>query len=195
MASSTARFASASGYDRPLGRRNETKTNRPMPAARAAFTRFSCPAASTDSIESPACRERVEDAVEITASTPRHALLREPRSFRSPTHNSAPHDRRVSNFSLALVARTSARTLSPRLASYGHTSFPTRPVAPATRIIRPPEVRFYTLAVVGGRGRSRYSLTRATSVAVKSLPLNNKGSPDHCARAYDAQSPKLSPAA
>src|ERR1035441_1941249 len=151
MASSTARFASASGYDRPRGRRNETKTNRSMPAALAAFTRFSCPAASTDSIESPACREKVEDAVEITASTPRHALLREPGTFRSPAHNSAPHDRRVSSFSLALVARTSARTFSPCPASFWHTSFPSRPVAPATRIMRPPEVRFYTLLVVSGR--------------------------------------------
>src|ERR1019366_6104511 len=150
-ASSTWRLASASGNDMPRGRRNETKTNRATLAALAALTRFSCPAASTDSIESPACREKVEDAVEITASTPRHALLREPGSFRSPTHNSAPHDRRVPNFSLALVARTSARTFSPRRASFWHTSFPTRPVAPATRIIRPPEVRFYTLLVVSGR--------------------------------------------
>src|SRR5271163_1830551 len=111
IASSTMRFASPKGNEKFGGRRNETKTNRGILAALAALTRFSCPAASTDSIESPACRERVDDAVEITASTRLQAATRDSGSFRSPKHNSTPNDLSASSFSLELVGRTSALTL------------------------------------------------------------------------------------
>src|ERR1700722_5612057 len=133
IACSTRAFASASGKEIPDGRRNETKTNRLAPAAFAASTRCSCPASSTVSIESPTCRERVEDAVEITASTPRHAPASEPVSFRSPTNTSTPHPRKDSTFSLELVGRTSALTFSPWLASRRQISLPTMPVEPTTR--------------------------------------------------------------
>src|SRR5438552_12151790 len=107
---STALLASPRGAVIPGVLRNETKRNRPTLAALAAFTRFNCPSASTDSIESPGCRDKVEDAVEITAFTPRQAATIESGSFRSPTHNSAPDDRKASIFSFELVARTSAFT-------------------------------------------------------------------------------------
>src|SRR5258708_15601475 len=113
-ASSTSLLASPRGNDTG-GLRNETKRNRPTSAAFAAFTRFNCPAASTDSIESPGCCDKVEDTVEITALTPPQAAAIEAASFRSPTYNSAPDDRRASIFSFELDARTSALTGSPRL--------------------------------------------------------------------------------
>src|SRR4051812_30141399 len=86
-------------------------------------------------MESPACRVKVEEAVEMTAFTPRHAAAIDSGSFRSPTHNSAPDLRRASTFSLELVSRTSALTDSPRPMSLWQISLPTKPVAPATRII------------------------------------------------------------
>src|ERR1019366_10717318 len=131
---STCSLASLRGNDILGGLRNETKRNRPTLAPFAAFTRFNCPATSTDSIESPGCRVKVEDAVEITAFTPRQAAAIDWGSFRSPTHNSTPDDRRASIFSFELVPRPSAFTWSPRLVSLWQTSLPTRPVAPTTRI-------------------------------------------------------------
>src|SRR5271157_1126162 len=135
IAFSTASFASPSGEDTARDLRNETKTNRPTLQLFAVFTRFNCPAASTDSMESPAWRDLVEDAVEITAFTPRHVAAIESRSFRSPTRNSTPHECRAAVLSFELVPRTSALTFSPRLASLSQTSLPTRPVAPTTRTI------------------------------------------------------------
>src|SRR5580658_258652 len=133
IARSTRAFASASGKEIPDWRRNETKTNRLTPAAFAASTRCSCPASSTDSIESPTCRERVEDAVEMTASTPRHAPASKLVSFRSPTNTSTPHPRKDASFSLELVGRTSALTFSPCFVSRWQISLPTIPVEPTTR--------------------------------------------------------------
>src|SRR6202048_3340737 len=92
IACSISRFASPSGEDKSGAWRNETKTKRFTSAALAVFTRFSCPAASTDSIESPGCRESVEDAVEITASTSANKFLMEAKSFKSPTDIFTPHD-------------------------------------------------------------------------------------------------------
>ena len=109
--------------------------NRLIPADFAASTRCSCPVSSTDSIESPACRDRVEDAVEITASTPRQAPANESGSLRSPTHTSTPRLLRSATFSVELVARTSALTFSPRQDSLWQISLPTMPVAPTTRIM------------------------------------------------------------
>src|SRR4051812_7062542 len=110
MAFSTCSFASLSGDDIPGVLRNDTKTNRFTWASLAAFTRFNCPTASTDWIESPGCRVKVDDAVEITPSTPRQAAATDSGSFRSPRHNSTPIDRRVWTLSFELVARTSALT-------------------------------------------------------------------------------------
>src|SRR5688572_13115719 len=90
IACSTAALASPSGEGRAGDLRNETKRNLSTLQLFAAFTRFNCPAASTDSIESPGWRESVEDAVEITESTPRQAVASESGFFRSPTHNSTP---------------------------------------------------------------------------------------------------------
>src|ERR1700730_15271549 len=104
IACSISRFASPSGEDRSGGCQNETKTNRFTSAALEVFTRFSCPAASTDSIESPGCRESVEDDVEMTASTPVNKFFMDSKSFKSPTHISTPHERRVSTLSGELVA-------------------------------------------------------------------------------------------
>jgi len=115
--------------------RNETKTNRSTLQLLAAFTRFNCPAASTDSMESPGWRDDVADAVEIIASTPRQAAATESGSFRSPTHNSTPDACRAAILSFELVARTSALTFSARRASFPQTSLPTKPVAPTTRTI------------------------------------------------------------
>src|ERR1035441_7901899 len=98
-AASTRIFASARGNEIPAACRNETKTNRLTALAFAPCTRFNCPASSTDSIESPACREKGEDAVEMTVSTPRQAEMSELESFRSPTHSSTPQRRRASTFS------------------------------------------------------------------------------------------------
>src|ERR1035437_3623715 len=135
IAFSTASFASPSGKDRAGDLRNETNRNRSTLQLFAVFTRFNCPAASTDSMESPAWRDNVEDAVEITAFTPRQAAAIESGSFRSPTHNSTPHVCRVAILSSELVPRTSALTFSPRRASFSQTALPTRPVAPTTRTI------------------------------------------------------------
>src|ERR1035438_5934024 len=135
IASSMCAFASASGKERLAGRRNETKTKRSTPAAFDASTRLSCPCSSTDSIESPACRDKVDDAVEMTAFTPLQAPASEPVSFKSPTHSSTPHFSRDATFSGELVVRTSALTFSPRFANRRQISVPSRPVAPTTRII------------------------------------------------------------
>src|ERR1700733_14812288 len=135
MAFSTCAFASPSGNEISSEWRNEVKINRLTAAAFAASTRCNCPTWSTDSIESPACRDKVEDAVEITASTPRQATASEPGSFRSPTQTSTPHLRRHSTLSAELVSRMSPLTFSPRLASLWQISLPTKPGAPTTRII------------------------------------------------------------
>src|SRR6516165_3505477 len=115
MAFSTCSLASDRGDDIPGARRNDTTRNRFALASRAALTRFNCPTASTDSIESPGCRDNVDDAVETTPSTPRQAAAIDCGSFKSPTHNSTPDDRRSSILSLEAVTRTSALTASPRL--------------------------------------------------------------------------------
>src|ERR1039458_6038518 len=135
IAFSTASFASLSGQAMAGDLRNETKTKRPTLQLLAVFPRFNCPAASTDSMESPGWRDNVAEAVEITASTPRHAAASESESFRSPTHNSTPDDWRAAILSRELVPRTSALTFSPRRASFPQTSHPTKPVAPTTRTI------------------------------------------------------------
>src|SRR5215469_10337877 len=93
---STCSFASNRADDIPGALRNETKRNRFTLASRAALTRFNCPTASTESIESPGCRDNVDDAVEITPSTPRQAAASDCGSFKSPTHNSTPDDCRIS---------------------------------------------------------------------------------------------------
>src|ERR1019366_4250284 len=145
MAFSTASLASPRGQAMAGDLRNETKTNRSTLQLLAAFTRFNCPAASTDSMESPGWRDDVADAVEITASTPRQAAATESGSFRSPMHNSTPHDCRAAILSFELVLRTSALTFSPRRASFSQTALPTRPVAPITTTISvlPRTVKFY----------------------------------------------------
>ena len=94
IAFSTCAFASATGKEIPDERRNDTKTNRRTAALFAASTRCNCPDSSTDSIESPGCRDKVEDAVEITASASRHATASDAGSLRSPTQSSTPHLRR-----------------------------------------------------------------------------------------------------
>lgn len=58
----------------------------------------------------PGWRVSVDDAVEITASTPRHAQTIEAASFRSPVVSSIPSDRKPSTFSFELAAQTSALT-------------------------------------------------------------------------------------
>src|SRR5580700_6450280 len=102
--------------------RNETKRNRSTLKLAAIFTKFNCPTASTDSMESPAWRDNVEDAVEITAFTPRQAAAIESGSFRSATHNSTPDDWRAAILSFELVPRTSALTFSPLRANFSQTS-------------------------------------------------------------------------
>src|ERR1035438_5996232 len=112
IAFSMCAFASPSGKLRLAGRRNETKINRLTPAAFAASTRFSCPCSSTDSIESPACRDKVDEAVEMIAVTPRQAPASELVSFKSATHRSPPQSFRNDTLSGELVVRTSALTCS-----------------------------------------------------------------------------------
>src|SRR5689334_5903476 len=99
-ASSTCSFASARGKDIPGVLRKDTKRKRLTFAFLAAFTRVSCPSASTDCIESPGCLDKVDDAVEITASTPRQAAAIDSASLRSPVHSSAPDARKLSTLSL-----------------------------------------------------------------------------------------------
>src|ERR1051326_7992607 len=95
------------------------------------------PCRSTVSIESPSCRETVDDAVEITALAPRHAAVSDSLSFRSPRTSSAPRlFRRVAVSGLA-VARTSALTGLRRSPSRRQISPPSMPVAPTTRFILP----------------------------------------------------------
>ena len=57
--------------------RNNTKTKCSTPAARAASTSASWPCLSTVSIESPACLDNVDEAVEITDCMPAHARARD----------------------------------------------------------------------------------------------------------------------
>jgi hypothetical protein len=135
MAPSTCSFASTNGKDKPGLLRKDTKTNRSTLASLAARTSVNCPSASTVCIESPGWRVSVDEAVEMTAFTPRHAATIDCGSFRSPMHSSAPADRNFSILSGELVGRTSALTRSPRLLSRWQTSFPTKPVAPTTRTI------------------------------------------------------------
>jgi hypothetical protein len=69
------------------------KGDKNEPTDTSGFCRFhevQLSVSSTDSIESPACRERVEDAVEMTAFTPRQAPASESGSLRSPTLTSTP---------------------------------------------------------------------------------------------------------
>src|SRR5436305_1909578 len=70
------------------------------PALLAASTRSICPIRSTLSIESPCLRDKVDDAVEMTVRTSRHASASEAGSLRSPNTISAPCSCR----SCALVA-------------------------------------------------------------------------------------------
>src|SRR4029077_972612 len=93
MEFSTCSLALARGPDMAAVVLNETYRNRFTLASFAALDRFILPAASTDSIESPGCRLKVDVAVEIIPSTPRQAAAIESASFRSPKHSSVPHKR------------------------------------------------------------------------------------------------------
>jgi len=83
-AGSTARLAAVNGNWMSRFSRNDTKTNRSTAARLAASTSASWPRWSTVSIESPAWRDNVDDAVEITACTPVHARSSDASSLRSP---------------------------------------------------------------------------------------------------------------
>jgi hypothetical protein len=85
-------------------------------------------------MESPVCRENVDDAVEITADTPRLAWTSDAGSFKSPTASSMPSEASCVAFSEA-ADRTSARTSLPRCLKARQISMPNKPVAPITSII------------------------------------------------------------
>src|SRR6267142_4213415 len=132
--SSTARFADCSGkFASTVG--NEIRMNRFTPAAMAASMRLSCPCRSTLSMESPSCLDIVDDAVEMTALTPRHAASSDPWSFRSPRTCSAPMLFKCATRSGLDVPRTRARSGFPRWVTRRQISAPRRPVAPTTRIM------------------------------------------------------------
>src|ERR1700730_5561859 len=105
-------------------------------------------------MESPACRESVDEAVETTVSTPRQAVRSDSGSLRSPVAGSIPQAVRSTIFSGELVGRTNALTRSPRSANRRQTSRPRRPVPPTTRIILCLLFAFDRLDQTGELGRA-----------------------------------------
>src|SRR5207237_3046297 len=127
------------------------------PADSSASIRFSCPCLSTVSIESPSCRDNVEDAVDTTASAPRHASSRDRRSFRSPGTRSAPMLRKCPTFSGSDVSLTNALTGFPRSASRLQIWLPKLPVAPTIKFMQ--DLAFMTANL----DDVAYHLTRCTA--------------------------------
>src|ERR1700704_1353859 len=114
---------------------NDISTAWRTPAAFAAANKDIWPFLSTVSIESPAWREIVLDAVDTTVLTPRHALSSDARSLRSPRTRVTPVRSSRAALSASAVARIRARTGCPAATSRRQISLPRVPVAPTTRFM------------------------------------------------------------